>query len=350
MVQYQEGTGANCRLPLNPPFFGDFNTPYVGTPGSMSAGFGDVRPTSRTCSSAPGRRTCDRRSPTSGTSSWSARSPTRTSLSVGYVGSKSDARGRLPRLQPAAARRRAIRRPGRPASSAAAWLLPASPAPCATPRPTPEATTTACRRACGAVGPTGFEFLASYTFSKALGDNPGFYGPGWGGYSANSPNTGLGGDGNYNSVRHAARLRAALVLGAPQRVRSPEATSCPSARAAPSARDWSGVTAGAAGRLERQRHRDACAAASPAPPPHGWGPGSSLQNSGFSFERPDRVEGADPQTGDSGWDNYLNPAAFKPAALGHLRQLGDRHLVGTRLLERRPQHRQELPARRHRST
>ena len=45
----------------------------------------------------------------------------------------------------------------------------------------------------------GFEFLASYTLSKSLGDNPGFYGPGWGGYSANSPNTGVGGDGNYNS-------------------------------------------------------------------------------------------------------------------------------------------------------
>ena len=44
----------------------------------------------------------------------------------------------------------------------------------------------------------GLEFLASYTYSKALGDNPGFYGPGWGGYSASSPNTGLGGDGNYN--------------------------------------------------------------------------------------------------------------------------------------------------------
>jgi len=48
----------------------------------------------------------------------------------------------------------------------------------------------------------------------------------------------------------------------------------------------------------------------------GWGPGNSLQNSGFSFERPDRVAGVDPQTGDSGWDNYLNIAAFKPSALG----------------------------------
>jgi len=48
----------------------------------------------------------------------------------------------------------------------------------------------------------------------------------------------------------------------------------------------------------------------------GWGPGASLQNSGFSFERPDRVEGADPQTGDSGWDNYLNIGAFQPAAQG----------------------------------
>jgi hypothetical protein len=48
----------------------------------------------------------------------------------------------------------------------------------------------------------------------------------------------------------------------------------------------------------------------------GWGPGSSLQNSGFSFERPDVVPGVSPTTGSSGWDNFLNIAAYKPAALG----------------------------------
>ena len=42
MVQYQEGTGANCRLPLNPPFFGEFTKPYTETPGSMGVGFADV--------------------------------------------------------------------------------------------------------------------------------------------------------------------------------------------------------------------------------------------------------------------------------------------------------------------
>ena len=37
-----------------------------------------------------------------------------------------------------------------------------------------------CRRACGS-GPTdGLEFLASYTYSKSLSDNVGYYGVGWG--------------------------------------------------------------------------------------------------------------------------------------------------------------------------
>ena len=54
-------------------------------------------------------------------------------------------RGRLQRLQPAAARRRRSRRPGPPASSVGGSPPPASPAPCATPRPTPRPTTTACR-------------------------------------------------------------------------------------------------------------------------------------------------------------------------------------------------------------
>jgi len=48
----------------------------------------------------------------------------------------------------------------------------------------------------------------------------------------------------------------------------------------------------------------------------GWGPGRSLQTSGFTFERPDVVPGVNPQASNPGWSNWLNPAAFKPQALG----------------------------------
>ena len=136
MVQYQEGTGANCRLPLNPPFFGEFTKPYVGTPGLDERRLRRRRPTSRTSSSAPGRPTSGRSSPTSGTSSWSGSSRTRTSLSVGYVGSRSEPRRRVPRLQPGRCPASAIPRPGRPTRSGGGSPPPASPAPCATPRPT----------------------------------------------------------------------------------------------------------------------------------------------------------------------------------------------------------------------
>lgn len=44
--QYMEGTGANLRLPLNPPFFFESFVQYDSTtgPGTLAAGFADVRP------------------------------------------------------------------------------------------------------------------------------------------------------------------------------------------------------------------------------------------------------------------------------------------------------------------
>jgi hypothetical protein len=160
----------------------------------------------------------------------------------------------------------------------------------------------------------GFEFLASYTWSKAMGDNPGFYGPGWGSYSANSPNTGLGGDGNYNSYdkqldygplwfssRHSASLAGSyeLPIGTGHAIGT----------------DWSGVTQALLGGWNVSAIVTVRSGL-PGTTTAGWGPGASLQNSGFSFERPDRVTSVDPQTGDSGWDNYLNIGAFQPAAPG----------------------------------
>lgn len=44
--QYMEGTGANLRLPLNPPFFFESAVPYDVTsgPGTLATGFADLRP------------------------------------------------------------------------------------------------------------------------------------------------------------------------------------------------------------------------------------------------------------------------------------------------------------------
>ncbi len=180
---------------------------------------------------------------------------------------------------------------------------------------------------------TGFEFLASYTFSKSLGDNPGFYGPGWGGYSANSPNTGLGGDGNYNSYdmmldygplwfssKHNLTLSGAyeLPIGKDRKIGS----------------DWSGVTQALLGGWNVSSILTVRSGL-PGTTTAGWGPGSSLQNSGFSFERPDRVEGRRSPDRRQRLGQLPQHRGVQAGGARHLRQLGHRHLDGAGLLERR---------------
>jgi outer membrane receptor protein involved in Fe transport len=312
MVQYQEGTGANCRLPLNPPFFGDFNRQFVEAPGSMSVGFADAANLTNVQLRA---WQTDLRPQV--TQQWNLfverRVTDGTSLSVGYVGSKSthvvaftDFNQPLPGVgdpstwAPFQERRRlasagitgAVRYTSSDAS-ANYHALQAS---------------LRRRRA------NGLEFLASYTFSKAMGDNPGFYGPGWGGYSASSPNTGLGGDGNYNSydkqldygplwfsAKHTAAISGnyELPIGKDRKIGA----------------NWSGVTQALLGGWNVSAIVT-LRSGLPGTTVAGWGPGASLQNSGFSFERPDRVEGVDPVPSSPDWDRWLDVAAYRPAALG----------------------------------
>jgi hypothetical protein len=160
----------------------------------------------------------------------------------------------------------------------------------------------------------GLEFLASYTYSKALGDNPGFYGPGWGGYSANSPNTGLGGDGNYNSYDMKLDY-GPLWFSARHNLTFAGSYELPIGKDRAVGADWGGVTQALLGGWSVSEIVT-IRSGLPGTTTAGWGPGSSLQNSGFSFERPDVVPGVDPVTESGGWNNYLNPAAFRPAALG----------------------------------
>ncbi len=160
----------------------------------------------------------------------------------------------------------------------------------------------------------GLEFLASYTLSKAEANNPGFYGPGWGGYSANSPNTGIGGDGNYNSYnmdldygplwfssKHTASLSGSYDL--------------PFGKGRKIGTNWSGVTQALLGGWNVSSILS-IRSGLPGTTVAGWGPGNSLQNSGFSFERPDRVGSATGQAANGDWNNWLDINAFKPAALG----------------------------------
>ena len=73
ITQYMEGTGANLRLPLNPPFFfesqSDYDADQRRRARSPPASRACRRSTGRPASSAPGIRTCGRSSRSSGTCS-----------------------------------------------------------------------------------------------------------------------------------------------------------------------------------------------------------------------------------------------------------------------------------------
>ena len=74
--QFMEGTGANLRLPLNPPFFFESAVTYDTTTGAGSgaSGFAGLIPgTVPPATSAPTIRTCGRSSRSSGTRSSSTR-------------------------------------------------------------------------------------------------------------------------------------------------------------------------------------------------------------------------------------------------------------------------------------
>jgi Carboxypeptidase regulatory-like domain/TonB dependent receptor/TonB-dependent Receptor Plug Domain len=312
IVQYQEGTGANCRLPLNPPFFGEFFRNFVERPGTLSTGFADVADITNVQLRA--WQTDLRPQVTNQWNAFVERQVTNTtSLSVGYVGSRSthvvafrDINQALPGVGDPSTwaayqdRRRlafaGITGPVRYTSSDAKINYDALQA-------------SLRRRKSG-----GLEFLASYTLSKALGDNPGFYGPGWGGYSANSPNTGLGGDGSYNSYDMGLDY-GPLWFSAKHNFTFSGSYDLPIGKGRKIGSDWSGVTEALLGGWNVSSILTVRTGL-PGTTVAGWGPGNSLQNSGFSFERPDRVPGTDPVPSDADWNRWLDINAFKPAALG----------------------------------
>jgi len=157
----------------------------------------------------------------------------------------------------------------------------------------------------------GLEFLAAYTWSKALTDNQGFYGPGWGGYSATHFNTSIG-DGNQNSYDPAAdygpawfsskhtfsfALNYELPFGKDRKVGS----------------DWSGAKQAVLGGWNVSTIISARSGL-PITVTTGWDQRSLQPN--WAYNRPDVVEGVNPKLDNGGWDGWINPAAFQDAALG----------------------------------
>ncbi len=201
ITQYMEGTGSNLRLPLNPPFFTESDRPYdlSSGAGTITTGFTDLLPT--------GKPTGQLRiwSPTlrpQFTQQWNLtleyQLMKNTAISAGYVGhfathlvAPSDINQPLPGAGPAA--------------NAAGTILWAA---AQTRRPLysiyPDVTQTSVTDSWAKSKyhslqvslrqrlTTGLEFMASYTLSKTMTDNLGYYGSGGvsaqGAYSGNAYN------------------------------------------------------------------------------------------------------------------------------------------------------------------
>jgi len=179
--QYMEGTGANLRLPLNPPFFFESFVQYDPTtgPGTLAAGFADVRPLDKPSGQV---RAWDPNLRPQFTQQWNVfveRLLTQSmSANVGYVGHKAThlvtpVEGNQPL-------------PGTGDVSTWAPLQQRRPLFATAPLIT-NISTTAARGRSDYKGlqvsvrqrnVSGFEYLASYTLSEVKTNNLGYYGSG----------------------------------------------------------------------------------------------------------------------------------------------------------------------------
>jgi outer membrane receptor protein involved in Fe transport len=302
LVQYQEGTGANCRLPINPPFEAEAR----GGPGALDNGFLELGTASDQNPAKLQLRAWQTDLRPQTTKQWNffveRELTTSTSLNVGYVGSRST-------------HVITFNDDNAPLSNVSAGVGP---------RRLPQLGFIRYTASNGTINydglqaslrhrmAHGLEFLASYTFSKALSDNQGFYGPGWGGRSANNATAGTRGDGNYDpynlgldygpewfSATHTGSLSMnyQLPVGKGRSVGS----------------DWSGVTQALLGGWNVSGILSVRSGL-PITVVNGWGGGGPSNNTGFGFERPN-VTGAAITTGAAKSDletgaRYLNPAAF----------------------------------------
>jgi hypothetical protein len=160
----------------------------------------------------------------------------------------------------------------------------------------------------------GFEFLASYTLSKTLTNNGGFYGAGWGGYNANAVNGGVGGDGNLDIRNKDLDYGPAWFSSTHTGVLS-GSYELPIGKGRGVGGDWSGVKQALLGGWNVSGILSVRSGL-PITVVNGWG-NVSLQSSSMVIqERADRVAGQDPLASNPSWDGWLNPAAYKVPELG----------------------------------
>ena len=185
MVQYQEGTGANNRLPQNSPFTpADATRAYTSAPGSAALGFSDTAAGSAGAVAAGSIRVVDPDMKPQLTHQWNLfierQVSDSTSLSIGYVGhdasrlaSFSDANQPLPGTgDPSTWADAELRRPLKSIlPNATSVRFTASEG---------NSKYNGLQASLRRRRSKGLEFLASYTFSKAMQDNTGFYSAGWG--------------------------------------------------------------------------------------------------------------------------------------------------------------------------
>jgi hypothetical protein len=193
--QYMEGTGANLRLPLNPPFFFESFVQFDSTtgPGSLSTGFADLRPQDQPSGQV---RAWDPNLRPQFTQQWNTfveylLTPS-TSAQIGYVGNKAT------HLVTPVEGNQPLPGTGDPST----WLPLQQRRPLFATAPLiTNISTTASRghsdyhalqASMRQRSVKGFEYLVSYTLSRAKSNNLGYYGSGGvaaeGAYWANAYN------------------------------------------------------------------------------------------------------------------------------------------------------------------
>jgi hypothetical protein len=312
IVQYMEGTGANTRLTMNPPFFTEKSQAYAPTAaGSLSVGFGDLGPGS----GQPRAYQQDLRPQF--TQQWNAfierRLSPSMSISAGYVGSHSA------HLVAFRGMNQALPGVGNPAN----WAPENDRRPLSGLRPdiglirytSSDATANynGLQLSLRQRRKAGLEFLASYTFSKALTDNQGFYGPGWGGGGTGFTHFNQGtGDGNQNSYDMAADYGPAL-FDATHVGSVAVSYELPFGKGRSKGAEWSGLADALLGGWNVSSIVSV-RSGFPVTVNQGWG-GTSLQGN-FAYQRVDRLPGVDPNASSPDWDGWINPAAFTTPAQG----------------------------------
>ena len=320
MVQYQEGTGANCRLPLNPPFFGEFTRTYA-SPGSLSTGFSDVND----ITNLQLRAWAFDMKPQL-TNQWNVfveRQVTNTtSVNLGYVGSKStrlvsfgNANQPLPGTGPPSTWLPDEQRRPLPQYGLIRYTAPDADA-------SYHGLQTSLRRRRA----NGLEFLASYTLSRATTNNGGFYGAGWGGYNANAVNGGIGGDGNLDIRNKDLDDGPAWFSSTHTGVLSGN-YELPIGKGRAVGGDWGGVKQALLGGWNVSGILSVRSGL-PVTVVNGWG-NTSLQSSSMVVqERADVVPGTEGLASNPDWELWLNPAGFRPAQLGTFGNAGVGSLRG----------------------